>query len=249
MAVRLAAALCGAALAAWGARRLGALTAGGAWAAFGVGAAVFGGAAWRGAIPLLVFFASATLLGRLPGRPRHGPRTERQVLANGGVAAAAAVAAGWGGAWALSALGGALAAACADTWATEIGRRFGGRPRLLAIGPPAAEGDSGGMTAAGTLGGAAGAALLAAVSVTGWAVLAAGVAGLLGDSVLGAALQRGQRCPACGARIEEGAERGCACATPLRPRGLPALDNDGVNLAATVVGAAAACALRAVLRP
>ena len=244
--MRLAAALCGAGIAAWGARRLGALTAGGAWAAMGVGAAVFGGAAWRGAVPLLVFFASATLLGRLPGRPRHGPRNERQVLANGGVAAAAAVAAGWGAAWALPALGGALAAACADTWATEIGRRFGGRPRLLAVGPPAREGDSGGMTPAGTVGGAASAALLAVASATGWAGLGAGVAGLLADSVLGAALQRGRRCPACGARTEEGEERACACAAPLLPRGLALLDNDGVNLAATVVGAAAACALRAL---
>jgi uncharacterized membrane protein len=243
--LRLFAALCAAGLGAWGARRQGALTAGGAWAAWAVGAAVFGAAPWRAALALVAFFVTATLLGRLPGRPRHGPRTERQVLANGGVAALAALAGAAGAPWARAALVGALAAACGDTWATEAGRRWGGRPRRLGLGPAVAEGESGGMTALGTLAGAAGAALVAAVGGGGAAALAGGVAGILADSLLGAALQVSYRCPACGARAEGRGELPCACTVAPRRRGLPFLDNDAVNLLATATGAAVACALRA----
>lgn len=241
MPLRFAVAVAGAALVALACRRLRLLGVGGAWAASVIGVAVFGFTGWRGTLPLLVFFATSSLLGRLPCRAPHGPRSGRQVLANGGVAALAAALTAAGHPWALGALGGSLAAANADTWATEVGTRWGGVPRTLALGPPLAPGASGGMTPLGTAAGLAGAALIALVSGA-WSPLVAGTVGLIGDSVLGALGQALYRCPACGARLET---RAHGCGRPgVLVRGLPWLDNDGVNLAATALGAAVGALLR-----
>jgi uncharacterized protein (TIGR00297 family) len=156
---------------------------------------------------LLAFFVLSTLLSR-----RGTARNERQVIANGGVAAVAALAGHW--TW----FAGALAAATADTWATEIGRHSRTRPRLITNGTPVPAGTDGGITLLGTAGGIAGAlfiAVLARVLVPGgflMAVAVAGIAGMLLDSLLGATLQGRLRW----------------------------LDNDAVNLAATAAGAGVA---------
>jgi uncharacterized membrane protein len=69
-------------------------------------------------------------------------------------------------------------------------------------------------------------------------VALAGVAGMLVDSLLGATLQGKYACPACDARFERG---NTVCHEPVRLSGGQRwLDNDLVNLAATVCGAAAA---------
>lgn len=221
--------------------RLRWLRADGAWAAGIVGAAVFGFTGWPGAVALLLFFVTSTLLGRLPGRGagrRHGARDARQVVANGGVAGLAAILAALGIPWALAALVGALAAANADTWATEIGTRWGGVPRAFGFGSPLAGGESGGMSPVGTVGGLAGAGVIAIVA-GGWAAALGGVCGLLADSLLGATLQAVYRCPDCGARVETTIHD--PCCTPARlVRGIGWLDNDAVNLVATLVGAAVA---------
>ena len=58
------------------------------------------------------------------------------------------------------------------------------------------------------------------------------------DSLLGATLQGKYRCPACDARFERG---NTVCHEPvLLTGGWRWLDNDGVNLAATLCGAAVA---------
>lgn len=154
---------------------------------------------------LLAFFVSSSLLSKAK------TRNERQVLANGGVAALAALAGSW------AAFAGALAAATADTWATEIGRYSRKPPRLITTGKPVAAGTDGGMTLVGTVGGIAGAAFMAALAFlfeprVAVAVAVAGVFGMLLDSLLGATVQ--------------GAVRW--------------LDNDAVNLAATLAGAVVA---------
>ena len=87
------------------------LTGRGAVAALAVGVATVWGFGWRGLMLLLAFFISGSLLTE-----GGGQRTDRQVLANGGIAALAALAGSW------IAFAGALAAATADTWASEIGR-------------------------------------------------------------------------------------------------------------------------------
>jgi uncharacterized protein (TIGR00297 family) len=154
-------------------------------------------------------------------------RNARQVLANGGVAALAALAGSW------PAFAGALAAATADTWATEIGAFSPTPPRLITSRLQVPRGVSGGITPLGTAGGVAGAVV---IGVLAWAlgshqprlageVAFAGVGGMLLDSLLGATVQ--------GAFGDE----------PVQPaRGYGWLNNDAVNLAATLSGAALAAA-------
>ncbi|MFN2571550.1 MAG: DUF92 domain-containing protein [Gemmatimonadales bacterium] len=187
------------------------LTRRGATAALAVGAATLWGVGWRGGLLLLAFFISANLLSRKTSR------SERQVIANGGIAALAALAGSWAG------FAGALAAATADTWATEIGRHARAAPRLITTGRPVLAGTDGGITLLGTLGGIAGAACISGGAVllthsrTFVSVGVAGSAGMLLDSLLGATAQ--------------GAVKW--------------MDNDAVNLAATLAGAAIAALWRA----
>jgi uncharacterized protein (TIGR00297 family) len=214
------------------------LTPAGVAAATAVGAATVVGAGWRGLVLLAVFFVSSSALTRGGGR-----RTARQVFANGGVAGVAALLSLLGR-WGLPAFAGALAAAAADTWATEIGGRSAATPRLVTTAEPVSPGTSGGVTWLGSAGGVAGAALLAAtaawlglvpVPLAAWVALA-GVAGGFADSLLGATLQARFRCPACG---RDGETSPCPCgAAPTPASGLPWLTNDAVNLACTLVGAA-----------
>jgi uncharacterized membrane protein len=171
-----------------------------------------------------------------------GRRTERQVLANGAVAAAAALVGSW------PAVAGALAAATADTWATEIGSFSPTPPRLVTTARRVPAGTSGAVTWLGTAGGLAGASaiagLAAAFARTGWRsaalVAAAGAGGMLADSLLGATVQGAYECPDCGRRWERGGgwpAGAAACHGPPRlVKGLRWLDNDGVNLAATLAG-------------
>ncbi|MGH7645707.1 MAG: DUF92 domain-containing protein, partial [Gemmatimonadales bacterium] len=128
--------------------------------------------------------------------------------------------------------------------ATEIGAFARRPPRLITTGAPVPAGTSGGITPLGTAGGVAGACALAAASAglaphgaaTAMVVAAAGVAGMLVDSLLGATVQGVFECPACAARSET---RAAGCHGPLRlSRGWPWLDNDAVNLGATLAGAA-----------
>lgn len=213
------------------------LTPRGAAAAGVVGIAVLWGLGWRGAVLLLAFFVSGSLLTRW-ATGRGARRTARQVVANGGAAAVAALC----GAWAVAA--GALAAAAADTWSTEIGAFSPSPPRLITTGTRVAPGVSGGVTVLGTLGGVAGALAMAGIAHVlaprgmrprAALVAIAGVAGMLADSLLGATAQAVYECPRCGARTERS---GLVCHEPVRLiRGWRWLDNDAVNLAATLVGA------------
>ncbi len=216
------------------AARFGWLTADGAAASALVGVGIYGLTGIRGAEVLLGFFLTATLLGRLSSR-RHGPRNARQVLANGGVALVSAVAWAAGARWCLLALPGSLATANADTWATEIGTRWGGPPRSLAWGRILPPHTSGGITRVGTLGGVAG-ALWIALWWGAFPVLVGGVVGMFADSLLGGTVQVRYRCAVCGTETEEGI---CACGgeTDL-VRGVRWVDNDVVNLLATAFGAA-----------
>lgn len=246
----------GALLGAATAWRLGWLDRAGAGVAAIVGGWILGTTGAAGGVPLGVFFVTSTLLGRLPGRSngrRHAARDARQVLANGGVAAGAAIGIALGGGKLLAAaMAGALAAATADTWATEVGTRHGGRPRLLGFGPHLAPGASGGVSPQGTAAGVAGAACiaLAAAAVTLgagiWPVGLGGIAGLLADSALGATLQALYRCPSCGGQ-GDAPQDACGVQGSL-VRGWPWLDNDAVNLGATLTGAAVALLLQAIRR-
>lgn len=244
-----------AAIVAAGAWRVRTLSTSGAIAAFVVGTIVFGWMGWPGAAVLFAFFIPSAVLSRV-GRARkramldvgkHGARDAWQVLANGGVAAVCALPLGDRYAAPLAAaFAGAFAAAAADTWGTEIGTLVRSAPRSILTLRPVATGLSGGITAAGTAATVAGAALVGAVAnathVAAFApVAAAGIAGALIDSVLGASLQALRWCPSCGIGCETNPHR-CGTPTSLR-RGLGWLENDAVNLGATLTGAIVAGAL------
>ena len=217
------------------------LTPGGVVAALLVGAAVWWGLGWTGLVPLFAFLLSGSLLTRV-ATGRSASRRARQVLANGGVAAAAALLGSW------PAAVGALAAAAADTWATEIGSFSPTAPHDIATGRPVPRGRSGGITPLGTMGG-----VLGAIAIAGLAALvaphqrfglagamlaaAAGIFGMLGDSLLGATLQGRYTCPVCNAVSEQPG----TCHAPLGlSGGVPWLDNDAVNLVGACVGAVVA---------
>jgi uncharacterized protein (TIGR00297 family) len=188
------------------ARRLRALTSGGALGAGLVGGTVFALGPASASAGLLTFFLSSSLLTRLPGAREArdaGGRTAGQVVANGGVAAVLSLLYACrpaGGT--LAAIGGALAAATADTWATEVGTRYGGTPRLITSGRTVPTGTDGGVTVAGTaatVAGALGLSLVYAAAsgdeigrfrLAGSCALG-GVAGSLLDSVLGATVEVG----------------------------------------------------------
>ena len=217
------------------------LTRGGVAAALVVGGAVWWGLGLGGLAPLFAFLLTGSLLTRL-ATGGAGPRNSRQVLANGSVAAVAASLGSW------PAAAGAIAAATADTWATEIGSFSHRPPRLITTGAPVPRGRSGGMTVLGTLGGIGGALAIAVVAALVaprlrgnglWVVGVAGCIGMLVDSLVGATLQARYACPAsgCGAVMER---PGQCHGTVELDRGVKWLDNDGVNLVGSLSGALAA---------
>jgi uncharacterized protein (TIGR00297 family) len=242
------------------ARRLRALSPGGAVAATAVGGAVLTGAGLRGAAATMTFFVSSTLLGRLhrsPGRQqrRGNERDTVQVFANGGVAAGLALAAlnDSKRRLLLAGFAGALAAATADTWATEIGSRASQRPRSIISWRPVPAGTSGGVSWVGLLASASGALSIGAVMSIGlsprrWedrppmrAIALGGFCGALADSVLGATVQELRFCLVCGEETEAPRHQ---CGMPtITVRGIPGFSNDVVNFVATLIGATVATLL------
>ncbi len=230
--------------------------AGGLFAASLVG---FGGWAW--AAPGFAFFLSSSLLSKA-GRGRKAAasalsekgsvRDARQVLANGGVAWALLLGhvVAPGSLWYAGFLG-ALAAAAADTWATEVGTLGRARPRLVTTWREAPPGTSGAVSALGTFGAALGAAAVALGAwpfapaffgrlgggVTLLLLTTSGVAASFGDSLAGATVQAQYRDVSTGAPTERPGD-----GFPL-VRGLRWVDNDCVNLWCTILGAlfATAC--------
>jgi uncharacterized protein (TIGR00297 family) len=197
--------------------RLRALTGSGACAATACGAILYGAGGWPWVVLMGAFFVTSSALTRIGGgSPPAGRRSLDhlgrrwdQVGANGGIATLAAAVHGLTGSpLAFVAAAGALATATADTWATEIGRWSRSRPHLVTTWADVPHGTSGGITAIGTIGAAAGASVIAGLAallmpgsealhtaaagatlrvVAG--VAAAGFSGALLDSVLGATIE------------------------------------------------------------
>jgi uncharacterized protein (TIGR00297 family) len=92
----------------------------------------------------------------------------------------------------------ALAEAAADTVSSEAGQVLSGRPRMITTGRQVEPGTDGAISLAGTLAGAAAAAVVAAAGTLAlrgdwgmfWIGFAGGVFGLFFDSLLGATLER-----------------------------------------------------------
>lgn len=233
--------------------RARALSRSGAVAATAVGSLIFGLGGWPWAAVLLTFFLSGSALSQLRTTAdryaaKGGRRDLAQVFANAGVAVLAAILSATGAGPVAAALFlGSMAAATADTWATEIGTRSRRQPRLITTWQHVAPGTSGGVTVPGLLASVSGAVAIAGVGLIclrtadfRLAVAAAvgGVVGSLTDSVLGATVQSVRWCPACQVATER-VQHSCGTST-AHHRGLPWLDNDAVNFFSTLVGGAVA---------
>ncbi len=223
-----------------------------------------GGLSWG--LALIYFFVSSSLFSHFRQREKEqtaadkfskgGQRDIGQVVANGGVASALAIAyatatsekqrriyqAGYIG---------ALATANADTWATEIGVLSKEKPRSILTGKSIERGTSGGITLLGTGAAEAGAFSLGTVysviqrgNAKNTALLAgaSGLVGSLFDSFLGATLQAMYYCPHCKKETERRVHN-CGTHT-YRVRGLSLMSNDVVNFLATSVGALVAMVMQ-----
>jgi len=247
------------------------LTASGAVGAILVGTLIFGFGGWLWGLLLITFFVSSSWLSHYRSADkaevaeefaRGGRRDIVQALANGGLGAVLAVL------FALfpdplffAAFLGVMSTVNADTWATELGILSQVPPRLITTGKHVAPGTSGAITWLGIWASVAGALLIGTVATgltqavslindNGWSLraisfpLLAVVSGLIGslfDSLMGATLQGIYYCDKCDKETESPIHH-CGQKT-LLVRGWAWLNNDVVNVLASLVGGLAASSL------
>lgn len=235
----------------------------GALAAAVVGTLVFR-AQLSWAALLIVWFVATSLVSRI-GRVYKWQRTAHmiektdqrdagQVMANGGVyMVLACVVLWWSGggnvlllekfSWLSVAAAGALSAAAADTFATEIGTLSEREPWSLREWKRVPTGSSGAISSRGVFASVAGAVLVACCA---WLVgmfsapvivpvAVAGILGSLGDTIIGAWWQERRWCAEC-QRITERQQHDCGALTSVQG-GLSRLNNDAVNFVCTLIGA------------
>jgi Raf kinase inhibitor-like YbhB/YbcL family protein/uncharacterized protein (TIGR00297 family) len=262
-----------AAIIAGGAYYAHALSRSGAFAAFLLGTVIFGIGGLNWAILLMAFFIPSSLLSFLFKKQKKsveadfakGSRRDAgQVAANGAIAGLCALLfplLGQPG-WLWAAAAGALAAASADTWATEIGVLGKRKPRLITTGKPVEPGTSGGVSLAGFAAALAGSSLLAFFAVVlkpasipnslmnnlvlVITVILGGLDGSILDSILGAGAQAMYYCDTCRKETEKYPTHGCG--SPTRHiRGQAWLNNDWVNTFCTFSGGLFAAVLSVFL--
>lgn len=240
--------------------RAGTLARSGAIAAAISGGLIFGLGGIKWATLLLAFFISSSLLSKSFARRKStlsekfskgSQRDWAQVLANGGLGAGLAILMHFfpnqEEIW--FAYGGAIAAVNADTWATELGVLNPQPPRLITTGAQVERGASGGVSLLGSVAALAGGTfigLCAMIWTPAWNILLAaalgGLAGSFFDSILGATIQAIYTCPNCQKETERYPLHSCGTPTKLL-RGLPWLNNDLVNLLASIIGAVVAAVM------
>ena len=247
-----------ASIVAYGAFRAHSLNTSGAIAAIVVGTIIFGIGGWQWAVLLLIFFVTSSGLSRaFKGRKANlsekfskgHQRDAGQVFGNGGVATFFAALHAfypeslflWIG------FAASLAAVNADTWATELGVLNATAPRMISdLRKRVEKGTSGGISLLGTLASLLGSLAIALPAV--WLspagmldanyfllITAAGLAGSLFDSLLGATVQAMYFCPADQKETEKYPLHTCGTQT-IHIRGWKWLDNDWVNFACGAFG-------------
>lgn len=234
--------------------RVHSLNKSGAFAATLVGTIIFGIGGWQWAVLLLTFFITSSGLSRAFKQRKEGlnekfskghARDAGQVFGNGGLATLFTALHAFYPESILPWVGFAacLAAVNADTWATELGVLNPTPPRLITnLRKRVEKGTSGGISLWGTgasLFGAAIVALLAALFTDYWLlfplITAAGLAGSLFDSFLGATVQAMYYCPTDKKETEKHPLHTCGTET-VHIRGWKWLDNDWVNFACGAFG-------------
>jgi uncharacterized protein (TIGR00297 family) len=232
------------------------------------GTIIIGMGGWSWGLSLIYFFLSSSLLSHFREREKAATAADKfskgsrrdlgQAMANGGLAVLCSLVSGLSSSArirrrAQAAFTGALAAANADTWATELGVLSASAPRLVTTWQRVAAGTSGGITVLGSAAAALGAWTLglffwiaqgcrrplAALPII---ALCSGMAGSLFDSFLGATVQAMYYCPSCQTETERRIHR-CGAPTKLI-RGLPWMNNDVVNFMASACGACVATGMR-----
>jgi uncharacterized protein (TIGR00297 family) len=173
-----------------------------------IGTIIFLATGWPGWLLLMLTFGSAVVSSRVGLRrktrlgiaeEREGRRAAGNAIANTGVATAAAMLAvlSYAREPALIAFVAALAAGGSDTVASEIGKAFGRRARILTTWRDVPPGTPGGLSLQGSAAGLLAASCLAAVAaVTGLiptgaviGVIGGVVSGSLAESLMGATLE------------------------------------------------------------
>jgi uncharacterized protein (TIGR00297 family) len=251
------------------------LTLSGVVGAILVGTLIFGFGGWIWGLLLITFFVSSSLLShyrrsdkeRISEKFAKGSRRDLgQALANGGLGAVLAVAFfRYPEPLLFAAYIGVMSTVNADTWATELGVLSRIPPRLITTGQQVDPGTSGGVTRLGIWASIAGALLIGAVATgllqinsllagEGWSLEAAsfpllavagGFSGSLFDSLLGATVQGVYYCGHC-KKETESAVHHCG-ERALQVRGWAWLNNDLVNLIASIVGGLVAASLAWIL--
>ena len=230
----------------------------GVFAAVIVGTVIFGLGGWQWAILLLTFFITSSGLSRAFKNRKQNlnekfskghERDAGQVFGNGGVATFFVLIhvvypesiVGWVG------FAASVAAVNADTWATELGVLNATPPRMITdLRKRVEKGTSGGVSLSGTGASLLGSSIIAlpAVFLSPGSTLninyfllitAAGIAGSLFDSLLGATVQAMYYCPTDKKETEKHPLHTCGTET-VHIRGWKWLDNDWVNFACGAVG-------------
>jgi uncharacterized protein (TIGR00297 family) len=247
----------------------GSLSLSGALGALIIGILTFGFGGWQWGVLLAFFFVSSSLLSHFKEADKtaaaekfdKGHRRDiGQVMANGGLGALLATLSALVPAtlvppatW-FYAFVGAMATVTADTWATELGTLSKQPPRLITTGKTVDVGTSGGVSPLGTAVSLAGGLLVGLLGglITPYSVLLTTAAGALGglagsllDSLLGATVQQIYYSDARQKETEKKLEKD---GTPNRPlRGWPWMNNDVVNLFASITGSLVAVAAAMLL--
>lgn len=243
----------------------------GALAAFLLGSVVFGLGGLTWSIVLMVFFLTSSGLSYLfksrkakaeEKYAKGSVRDYRQVLANGGLAGLFVILSLFIPHSSIPWLGfcASLAAANADTWATELGSLSKKNPVLISTLKPVESGTSGAVSLFGLAASLLGSCVIAAAgilfapagpTIAPWlfliAVTLGGFTGSLEDSWIDATLQAIYYCPQCSRETEKHPRHGCDTETRLL-RGRQWMTNDMVNLLCTLKGAGAAIVFTVLLQ-
>ncbi len=193
-----------------GAQRLPLLTPSGWVHAGALGTILWGCLGWRGWLAVVVYLAAGSLVTKIGWRDkqkrglaeaRGGRRGPANVWGSAATGAALALLIGSGLApkgLLLAGFCASFAAKLADTFGSEIGKRWGGQPRLITTLRPVPAGTEGAISVEGTLASAAGSVLMTLVLfalqllpslAVSAAVMLIGFVATLAESLLGALAQ------------------------------------------------------------